>query len=199
MDGATFRATLPATLRSRPVLLLLAGTLLVSLILGAAFIKLHRTEDLRGAAVERPAHPFTDAQAKDQVVASARQFVAAGRFKRATGSYILMACREDEDPVYQGSLYLNFDLPTIRETPAYFREIARNLSTAGWREGVPPGHHPGGKTLSRDGVAAVFYRHPDIPGRGVLQIYGECRDVADHRFDDTGFLDVTRELTVGRR
>ena len=65
MDGATsrapFPATLPATLRSRPVLLLIAGTLLVSLILGAAFIKLHRTEDLRGAAVQRPAHPLTDA------------------------------------------------------------------------------------------------------------------------------------------
>lgn len=203
MDGATSRAplpaTLPATLRSRPVLLLIAGTLLVSLILGAAFIKLHRTEDLRGAAVERPAHPLTDAQAKDQVVTTARQFVAAGRFKGATGSYILMACEEGEDPVYQGSLYLNFNLPTIRETPAYFREIARNLAKSGWREGVPPGHHPGGKTLSKDGVAAVYYRHPDVPGRGVLQIYGECRNVADHRFDDSGFLDVTRELTAGQR
>lgn len=199
MDGATLRAALPATLRSRPAQLLMVGTLLVSLILGAVFITLHRTEDLRGAAVERPAHPLTDAQAKEQVVTTARQFVAAGRFKRATGSYILMACREDEDPIYQGSLYLNFDLPTIRETPAYFREIARNLAKSGWREGVPPGHHPGGKTLSRDGVAAVYYRHPDLPGRGVLQIYGECRDVADHRLDDTGFLDVTRELTAGRR
>jgi transcription termination factor NusB len=105
----------------------MAGTLLVSLILGATFIKLHRTEDLRGAAVERPAHPLTDAQAKDQVVDSARQFISAGRFTRATGSYILMACKEDEDPVYQGSLYLNFDLPTIRETPAYFREIVTGV------------------------------------------------------------------------
>ena len=192
-------ATLQATLRARPAQLLIAGALLISLILGATFIKLHRTEDLRGAAVERPAHPLTDADAKDQVVDSARQFIAAGRFKRSTGSYILMACKEDDDPVYQGSAYLNFDLPTIQETPAYFREIARNLSTAGWREGVPPGHHPGGKTLSRDGVVAVYYRHPDVPDRGVLQIYGQCRDVADHRSDDTGFLDITRELSDGRR
>ena len=66
-------ATLQATLRARPAQLLIAGALLISLILGATFIKLHRTEDLRGAAVERPAHPLTDADAKDQVVDSARR------------------------------------------------------------------------------------------------------------------------------
>lgn len=183
-----------AVLRSRPVLLLTAGALLVSLVLGALFIGLHRAKDVRGAAVEPPVHPMTDEQSKAQVMATARQFAEAGRFKRVTGSYILMPCEEDDDPVYQGSLYLNFDLPTITETPAYFREIARNLFSAGWREGVPPGHHPGGKVLSKDGVAAVYYRHPDVPGRGVLQIYGECRNVADHRLDTSGFIDISREL-----
>lgn len=187
-----------AVLRSRPVQLLIAGTLMVSLVFGAAFIVLHRTKDLRGPAVERPAHPLTDEQSREQVLHTARQFVAAGRLRAVSGSYLLMPCREGEEPMYQGSLYLNFDLPTIRETPAYFREIARNLYRGGWREGVPPGHHPGGKTLSNDGVAAVYYRHPDVPGRGVLQIYGECRDVADHRMDHIGFVDVSRELTSGR-
>lgn len=187
-----------AVLRSRPVQLLTAGALLVSLVFGITFVALHHIKDLRGEAVEAPTHPLTDDQSKDQVLASARQFVAAGRLKGATGSYLLMPCREDDDPLYQGSLYVNFDLPTIRETPAYFREIARNLSGGGWREGVPPGHHPGGKVLAKDGVAAVYYRHPDVPGRGVLQIYGECRNVADHRMDPTGFIDVSRELYAGR-
>lgn len=188
-----------AVLRSRPVQLLITGTLMVSLVFGAVFIVLHHTKDLRGPAVEEPAHPLTDQQSKEQVIASARQFVAAGRLRAANGSYLLMPCREGGDPLYQGSLYLNFDLPTIRETPAYFRQIVRNLYPGGWREGVPPGHHPGGKVLSKEGVAAVLYRHPDVPGRGVLQIYGECRDVADHRMDPTGFIDVSRELSVGRR
>lgn len=188
-----------AALRSRPVLLLIAGTLLVSLVFGAVFIGLHRTKDLRGAAVEPPAQPLTDEQSKEQVMATARQFVAAGRLRAATGSYLLMACREDGDPLYQGSVYVNFDLPAVRDTPAYFREIARNLFAGGWREGVPPGHHPGGKVLSKDGIAAVYYRHPDVPTRGVLQIYGECRDVADHRTDSTAFVDVSRDLYAGRR
>ena len=111
----------------------------------------------------------------------------------------LMRCEGEDDPVYQGALYVNFDLPQIRDIPAYFREIARNLYPGGWREGVPPGHHPGGKTLSRDGVAAVYYRHPDVPGRGVLQIYGQCRNIADHRLDTAGFVDISRELYAGRR
>ncbi len=188
-----------SVLRSRPVLVLLGAALLLSLVLGSAFIALHRAKDVHGAAVERPAHPLTDGQSKAQVLDTARQFVAAGRLTGTTGSYILMPCEEDDDPVYQGSLYVNFDLPPIRDIPKFFREIARNLSAGGWREGVPPGHHPGGKTLSRQGVAAVYYRHPDVPGRGVLQIYGECRNVADHRLDTTGFIDVSPELTAGRR
>lgn len=191
MDGSA--------LRSRPALLLLTAALLLSLVAGSTFIALHRTKDIRGAAVERPAHPLSDEQSKEQVMGTARQFIAAGRFTGATGSYILMPCVESDEPIYQGALYVNFDLPSIREIPAFFREIARNLYAGGWREGVPPGHHPGGKTLSRAGVAAVYYRHPDVPGRGVLQIYGECRNVADHRQDTTGFIDVSRELSAGRR
>ena len=188
-----------AALRSRPVQLLIAGALLLSLVLGSTFIALHRAKDIHGAAVEPPAHPLTDEQSKEQVMSTARQFVAAGRLTGTTGSYILMPCEEDDDPVYQGALYVNFDLPPIRDIPAFFREIARNLHVGGWREGVPPGHHPGGKTLAREGVAAVYYRHPDVPGRGVLQIYGECRNVADHRLDSTGFLDISGELHAGVR
>ncbi len=188
-----------SALRSRPVLMLLAGALLLSLVLGSTFIALHHAKDIHGAAVERPAHPLSDDQSRDQVITTARQFVTAGRLTGATGSYILMPCLEGDDPIYQGALYVNFDLPSIRETPAFFREIARNLRPGGWREGVPPGHHPGGKTLSREGIAAVYYRHPDVPGRGVLQIYGECRNVADHRLDTTGFVDISRELYAGRR
>ena len=183
-----------AVLRSRPVLLLIAGALSVNLVLGSTFAVLHRTKDLRGTAVEAPAHPLTDEQSREQVMTTARQFLAAGRIRGATGSYILMPCREDDDPLYQGSMYLNFDLPPIREIPAFFREIARRLSGSGWREGVPPGRHPGGKVLAREGVAAVYYRHPDIAGRGVLQVYGQCGNTADHRLDSTGFVDVSRDL-----
>ena len=185
---------LTKTLRSRPFRLLLAASLVMSAALALTFIVMHRIYDLRGPAVEAPQRPITDAQAKDQVVQSARQVIGAGKLKAASGTYILVSCAPDNEPPYQGSAFLDFDVPSSTETPAYFREIAQSLRARGWTEGVPPGHHPGGHTLVKDGVAAVYYRHPDLTRRGVLQIYGECRDTTDHQLETLGFTDITGEL-----
>lgn len=185
---------LTKTLRSRPFRLLLAASLVMSAALAVTFIVMHRIYDLRGPAVEAPERPITDAQAKEQVLQSARQVVGAGKLKAVTGTYILVSCAPDNAQPYQGSAYLNFDVPSITETPAYFREIARSLTARGWTEGLPPGHHPGGHTLVKNGVAAVYYRHPDLTRRGVLQIYGECRDTTDHQLETMGFTDITGEL-----
>ena len=181
-------------LRSRSARLLIAAALLMSIALGTTFIAMHRVYDLRGPAVEGPPSPITDEQARQQVLESARQLVGAGKLKAATGTYILVSCAPDNAPPYQGSAFLDFDVPSITETPAYFREIARSLTARGWTEGLPPGHHPGGHTLVKDGVAAVYYRHPDLTRRGVLQIYGECRDTTDHQLENIGFTDITGEL-----
>jgi hypothetical protein len=43
-------------------------------------------------------------------------------------------------------------------------------------------------------MVAIFHRHRDLAGRGELRIFGECRNVTDHRLDAPGFLDVTGEL-----
>jgi hypothetical protein len=182
------------TLRTRSSRLLIAAALLMSMVLSATFIGMHRVYDLRGPAVESPRNPITDVQAKEQVLGSARQLVRAGGLRAASGTYILVSCAPDDLPPYQGSVYLNFDTPTITETPAYFRAIARSLTKRGWTEGVAPGRHPGGHPLVKDGVTAVYYRHPDVPRRGVLQIYGECRDMTDHRADPSGFTDITGQL-----
>lgn len=182
------------TLRSRSSRLLIAAALLMSAVLAVTFIIMHRVYDLRGPAVEAPPNPITDEQAKEQVLGSARQLVGAGKLKAATGTYLLISCSPENVAPYQGSAYLSFDTPSITETPAYFRQIARSLAARGWTEGLPPGHHPGGHTLVKDGVTAVYYRHPDVPRRAVVQVYGECRNMTDHQSDRTGFLDITGQL-----
>jgi len=173
--------------------LLITAALVTSLTLGLAFVIAHRVYDLRGAAVA-PVEPLTDDQARHQVLESARLFVSAGRMTTPTATYLLTSCTGDGLPPYQGSLYASFDVPTITETPAYFRRIAGEMTARGWREGLPPSRHPGGRTLAKNGVTAVYYRDPDLAGRGVLQISGECRTVSDHRGGDTGFIDVTGQL-----
>ncbi|MGI9125642.1 MAG: hypothetical protein ACR2JM_12965 [Mycobacterium sp.] len=182
-----------AHLRSRAAITGIAAVLLTSLVLGVAFVVAHRVYDLRGAAV-RPVDPLSDEQTRQQVLEPARHFVGTGRVANPTASYLLASCTSDEQPPYQGTVYLNFDVPSITETLGLFREIARGMKARGWHEGLPPNHHPGGVTLGKDGVTAVYYRHPDTPGRGVLEIVGECRNLTDHSFDTSGFVDITGDV-----
>lgn len=181
-------------LRSRAVLWLTAAALLTSLVLGAVFITLHHIKDLRGEAVESPEVPLSDEQTMAQVLGTARQFVAVGRLRNVAGTYLLQSCANSDEPPYQGSAYIDFDVPSITATPAYFRTITSALRARGWTDGLTPNNHPGGKVMVKDGVSALVYRNPDVAGRGVLQIYGECRNITDHRADKTGFVEITDRL-----
>jgi hypothetical protein len=185
---------MPTWLRSRPAVLLIAAALMLCLVLGLSFIALHRFRDMRGAAVEPVANPLTDQQSKAQVLGPARDIVADGNLRGVSGTYLLMSCQSSADPPYQGAIYLNFDVPGVLETPKYFRAIASAMTARGFTEGVPPTRHPGGRTFTRDGVTVTYYRNDDTSTRGTMQIYGECRNVSDHRTDLTGWVDVTAQL-----
>ena len=183
------------TLRSRPILLLLAATLLMCLGLGTAFVVLHRSHTHHGAAVEPPAHPLNDDESMQQVIAAAQEFVGAGRLTTVHGTYLLMSCRTEDEPPYQGTVYVDFEVPPVTSAPEYLPDLARAMTKRGWKAGLDPNQHPGGEIMtSSNGVTALFYRNSDVRGRGVLQIYGECRNVTDHRLDATGFVDVTGQL-----
>jgi len=184
----------PSRLRSRPAVLLIAAALSLSLILAVSFVVLHMFREMRGAAVEPVANPLTDEQSKTQVLEPARDNVAAGNLRGVSGTYLLMSCESNDDPPYQGAVYLNFDVPGVMETPKFFGSVATAMTTHGFREGQPPNRHPGGRTLTRNGVTVIFYRNDDTSTRGTMQIYGECRNVTDHRQDPTGWVDITAAL-----
>lgn len=181
-------------LRSRPVVLLIAAALSVSLVLGASYIALHRFREMRGPAVEPVAKPLSDEQARRQVLTPAREIVGAAQLTAVSGSYLLMSCKNTDEPPYQGAIYLNFDVPPVLDTPNYFQSISSTMTRQGWAEGMPPNRHPGGRTFTHGGVTVIFYRNADLVDRATMQIYGECRDVTDHRTDTTGWVDVTSAL-----
>lgn len=180
-------------LRSRPVILLLTASLVIALVLAVLFVVVERRRDARADPTGVVA-PLSDEQSRRQVLEPARQFVGAGRMQSVNAGYLLSSCADEEQPPYQGMVYLNFDVPTVAQTRAYFAEISRAMAARGWREGLPPGRHPGGRTMVKDGLYAVYYRDPDLPGRGILKLYGECRNVTDHRLDTTGFVDVSDQV-----
>jgi hypothetical protein len=180
------------TIRSGPTRMLLAAALLCSLTLGVAFVVVHRLYDLRGIAAA--ASPMSDEQSRRQVVEPARQFVSAGSLRVASGTYVLQSCSDEGRPPYRGQAYLTFEVPTMAKMRVMFADLADAMTARGWKVGTPPGHHPEGWTLAKDGVIAVYYRHPDIPDRGVLKIDGECRDLTDHQQDSTAFVDIIGDL-----
>lgn len=180
-----------SALRSRTGRLLLAAALLCALTLGVAFVVVHRVYDLRGITA---APPMTDDQSRRQVMDATRAIVAAGSIENPDATYLLGSCSTEDQPPYQGTVYLTFDVPGVVETTALFRRIARTMTARGWRVGEPPGRHPGGWTLADGRVTAIYYRDPDLEGRGVLQVYGECRNLIDHRLDGASFVDVSDEL-----
>ncbi|AKK30601.1 hypothetical protein AB431_16550 [Mycobacterium sp. EPa45] len=149
---------------------------------------------MRGAAVDPVAQPLTDEQAKAQVLGPAREVVGAGQLKGVSASYLLVSCKNADEPPYQGAIYLNFDVPDVLATPKYFDSLATTMAADGWTEGMPPNRHPGGHTFTRDGVIVIYFRNDDRSNRATMQIYGECRNTTDHRRDTTGWIDVTPAL-----
>ena len=169
----------------RSVSLLLVLTVVVAA--GVMFLVLRSN----GGALDHPAHPLNDEQTRAQVVEPAKQIVAVANLQDAIGGYILMSCKNQTDPPYQGAIYLTFDLPKSLD---YFDQIAAAMVARGWQKGLPPNQYLFGATVYKDGVTAILYRDPDHRTSGIMKVYGECRDIANHADDTTGWTDITDQL-----
>jgi hypothetical protein len=181
-------------LRARWARPAIAAALAVPLTLGGAFLAVDRLHTTASDVLDHPGNPASDEQTEAQVVSSARQIVAAAGLQPTTAGYLLMSCKNRDDPPYQGAIYLTFVLPAGAAPDTYFPTVAGTLVDRGWKQGLPPNDHTFGKTLTKDAVTAVIYPHDDDTTLGVLRLYGECRNTNDHRNDTTAWVDVTGQL-----
>ncbi|WP_253866848.1 hypothetical protein [Mycobacterium asiaticum] len=187
----------PDWLRTNAARALLAAALAITLVVGAMFVSVDRLHATPADALAR-ADNVSDDQSRAQAVDAASRVVDVGGLRTTTAGYLLMSCGGHQDPPYQGAIHLTFALPTDQRADTYFQTVAAALRSDGWIQGLPPGGHAYGSTLSKDGVTAVLYRHDDNPGLGVLRLYGECRNTNDHRNDATGWVDVTNQVGLMR-
>ncbi|WP_197508636.1 hypothetical protein [Mycobacterium sp. 1081908.1] len=181
-------------LRSTQVRALIAAALTASLLLGGAMLAVDRLHTTPSDVLDHPANPVSDDQSEAQAVESARQIVTLTGLRTASAGYTLMSCKNREDPPYQGAIYLTFALPADAKPEAYFPGLAATLAGHGWTEGLPPNDHPFARALTKDAVTAIVYRETDAPNAGVLRVYGQCRNMNNHRTDATAWTDVTDRL-----
>jgi hypothetical protein len=176
-------------LRSPLSVALLMAALVMSLVLGTAFLVINNptaeTPDLGG-------EPLTDAQAAAQVVNSAKQIVTVARLREATGAYAFVSCKNETDPPYQVAVYMNFRLPHSN-TVKYLREVATAMVAHGWTEAPSMAEHFGRK-LTKDGVTSIFHRNVNDANFATMRLYGECRNMADHRDDNPAWTELSDQL-----
>jgi hypothetical protein len=176
----------------------MAAAFAVSLLLGGAFLVVSALHPSPSEKLDHPGSPVSDEATAAQVVGAAQYIVSAAGLQTKSAGYLLMSCKNQNDPPYQGAIYLTFTLPAGARPDTYFTTIGATLVARGWTEGLPSNEHMFGKTVSKDGVTAVIYPHDyppgDDAGLGVLRAYGECRDANDHRKDPPGWIDVTNQF-----
>ncbi|HTI78074.1 MAG TPA: hypothetical protein VL634_23935 [Mycobacterium sp.] len=169
------------------VLVLAALAVVLAVTAGLLWLTDRRTHD-----VKVQGQPMTDAQAAGQVLASARQIVEAARLQEVTGGYAFVSCKNENEPPYQAAVYLNFGLPQ-NNSVKYLRDVGAALVANGWTPAASTGEHFGQK-MTRDGVTAIFYRSVNDTNFATMRLYGECRNVADHRNDNPVWREVTDQL-----
>ena len=177
-------------IRSPAARTVMAAVLSTAVLVVAAFLVINRLS--AGNVVEHPGPAATDAQTQSEVVEQAKDIVAIAALQEPTAGYLLMSCKDHDNPPYQGAVYLNFQLPPDVSADQYFRTIAAAMVAHGWREGLPPNQHMFGRNLSKDGVNAILYPDRDSTTHGVGRIYGQCHDINSHRGAE--WVDVTGRL-----
>ena len=188
----------PERLRPKWIRVLIAAALAIPLVLGGAFLVVDRVHSRTSDALAHPTNPLDDDQSKAQVVGAVKDVVALTRLRTSSAGYMLMSCTNQNEPPYQGAIYLTFSLPTDTQPHTYFGAIAATLVDHGWTEGLPPNNHAFANTFVKDAVTVIIYRQDDDPGRGVLRAHGECRNTNDHRADTTAWTDVTDQFGPAR-
>jgi hypothetical protein len=171
---------------------LITSALVLSLLLAACFVTLEKLRTSAEDTIDHPARPFTDAQAMTQVVEPARQIGGIAHLQRPSGGYTLLSCKNETDPPYQGAVFITFELPP--DALSYYQNVASAMIGRGWSEGQSPNRNMPAKMLTKDGVTAIFTRNNDDIRVGTVRVYGECRDISDHRRDTTAWVDITDQL-----
>lgn len=141
-----------------------------------------------------PVETQSDADAMKAVLDPGRTIVQVAKLQDVSGGFAFEACNDQGEPPYRGRLDMGFRIPDGTEPKAYFTQIAQTMvqQGVGWYDGPPPGKNPFGTVIHTDTVFAVIGQNPAACEDGYVHVFGECRNMNDHR--DGASMNVTDQL-----
>ncbi|KAA1248571.1 hypothetical protein F0Q45_19900 [Mycobacterium simiae] len=119
----------------------------------------------------------------EQVIEPAKQIVKITGLQNVSGVFGWESCNDQGDPPYRGRVDMGYDMPTGVDRAAYFDQIAIAMVDHGWSDGPPSGIHTFGRGLHKGGVLAIIGVHSGGAQWGSVQLFGECRNMGNHRHD----------------
>ncbi len=129
---------------------------------------------------QEPDSPLSDRQAIAQVVDAASQIAKVAGLQDPSGGFSWESCNDQGEPPYRGRVDMTFAVPPGVDHDAYFARIATTMVADGWAPAT-------GTAIHRDGVLARIGVSPFTGADGAVQLFGECRNMSDHRADSNGF------------
>jgi hypothetical protein len=133
---------------------------------------------------DHPEHPLSDEQSVAQVVDPAKQIAKVAALQSVSGGFSWEACNDQGAPPYRGRVDMTFQVPTGVDRNTYFEQIAKTMEANGWLAGPPPEQHVFGTAIHQGGVMASIGISPFLGADGAVQLFGECRNMGDHRYDN---------------
>lgn len=138
-----------------------------------------------------PVQPMSNEDTMRQVIDPARQIVKANGLQDVFAGFTFEACNDQGEPPYRGRLEMSFSVPRGIEPKNYIKQIAKTMVQQGWIDGPPPGRRAFGTLIHTDQVWAIMGPHPVSHEDGSVQLYGECRNMVNHRDDPEKDFNVT--------
>lgn len=143
-----------------------------------------------------PMETFSNEDTMKQVIGPAKEIVKVAALQDVSGGFAFEACNDQGEPPYRGRLEMGFRIAADTEPAKYFEQIAKTMvqQGVGWYDGPPPGKNPFGTVIHTDTVMAVIGQNPVAREDGYVHVFGECRNMDNHRDDATTNVNVTDQL-----
>ncbi len=139
--------------------------------------------------------PISDDESRAQVVDAAVEIAKAANLDVTYANYQWEWCNDQGEPPYRSRVDIAFTVPPGTTSADLSKKVASTAAAQpGWAAGAPPGIHSAGDVVHKGNVWAVI-GPGNYPERGGIQIFGECRNMNDHR--DTGGVEITEEVRGG--